>query len=372
MSSIPLSFLTASQDEKDAALVGAASYGNVAVATHLLDAGANPNASCVLGGDPRITQFALTVAASCGESQILDGKAKVLDLLLRRGGDVITQEEKDQALFKAIHASNVAVHLLLQHGANPNAKRADGRTPLHVAVVAHGDPDILTPLIDAGADVDERDDRMAAPLRLAIEFGRTDAVKLLLDRGADPDVTHSPDHHVSTLAVPCKEIWRILVLDPRTGDFRQRFEEVVAQGEPGVLNDLLAQREEGDDISGGIPLVLHNAYLHTSGQRTVGRGRAVSPSNRWAEARRCVRSLLQAGAPDEMMEDPRDRLHTYGVSIWFERVRPEILRGTSQFERTAATITKMVVRKAQRSLRKAIEEAQEAVSDNLVVKRVRL
>ncbi|HDR8994463.1 TPA: ankyrin repeat domain-containing protein [Burkholderia vietnamiensis] len=354
MSSIPLSFLTASQDEKDAALVGAASYGNVAVARHLLDAGAKPNASRAHSNDPRHTQTALKMAASWGDPHVLNGKAQVLDLLLQRGAHVFTQEEKDQALFVAVPASNVAVHLLLRHGANPNAKRGDGQSPLHTAVVAHGDPDVLALLLDAGADVDERDNRMAAPLRLAVELGRTEAVKLLLDRGADPDVTHSPDHHVSNLVEPCSPMWRLLVLDRRTGDFRQRFEAVVAQGESSTLIALLEQRTERDDLAGGIPTVLHNAYVHTAGIRTDGR--ALSASNRWAEARRCVRALLQAGADEGMMQDHRDSGRRYTVGAWFEHVEPEIVKGKSQFDRTASTITKLLKRAAQRTLRETIAE----------------
>lgn len=352
---IPLSFRTASQDEKDHALIGAASFGNIAVATHLLDAGASVRASKASGWADGHRMTALNTAASRGDPRTLDGRIAILERLLERGGSAFTQDEKDKALFVAIVASPRQVEALLRHGADPSARRADGQNTLHVAVSAHGDPAILTRLIDAGADLDERDADNNAPLRLAVEIGRTDAVRLLLDRGADAMVTHTPDLHIAQLCEPCTDLWRLLVLNPRTGSFRQRFEQAVAAGDSATLIDLLAQRTPEDDVSGGIPAVLDNAYMHTSGQRSSGR--TVSPSNRWAEARRCVRALLKAGAQDSMIADHHDSGRRFTIPAWFEHVRPAITTGKSQFERTARTITSMVVRDAQRGLREAIDES---------------
>jgi ankyrin repeat protein len=52
----------------------------------------------------------------------------------------------------------------------------------------------MTALLDAGADVDGRDRRSSewTPLQHAIHRRETDAVSLLLERGADPDGSASP------------------------------------------------------------------------------------------------------------------------------------------------------------------------------------
>lgn len=372
MSNIPLSFLTATQQEKDSALVGAASFGNIAVATMLLDAGASVQATRDLGWQGAHVQTALNVAASRGDVHILRGKAAVLDLLLERGADVLTQEEKDRALFVAVSGSTGAVEVLLRHGANPNAKREDGQTPLHAAVVAHGDPLFLTMLLDAGADLDERDNGNNAPLRLAVEIGRTEAVRLLLDRGADPEVTHTPDHHIAELATPGSDVWTMLVLDPRTGPFRQRFELVVAQVDSATLKELLTQRTETDDLRGGIPSVLDRAYRCTSGQWTGAVVKTKTPSKWWAEARRCVRALVKAGAPDRLIDHHFDAHRRFTISAWFEIVNREITSGRSEFERTASTLTTYFIREAQRGLRETIDTETNTDTEAERFERVRL
>lgn len=352
MSSIPLSFLTASQEEKDHALIGAAGFGNIAVATMLLDAGASVKASRPSGWANGHLMTALNTAASRGDPHIQNGKTAVLDLLLERGVDAFTQEEKDQALFVAVSANVDRVRSLLLHGANPNAKRSDGQSPLHAAMTAHGDQDIMVLLLEAGADIDERDGNNDAPLRLAIRGGRRQAVRLLLDRGADTNVTHTPDNHVSKLAEPLSEIWTMLVLDPRTGSFQQRFEQVLMLGDSATLKQLLAQRTDDDDLAGGIPLVLDNAYMWTSGNRAGERIR--SASNWWAEARRCVRALIKAGALDRTIDHHYRGGANLTIPVWFNIVRQEIVSGVAEFERTASTLSAFFIKEEQRALRDAI------------------
>jgi uncharacterized glyoxalase superfamily protein PhnB len=77
-----------------------------------------------------------------------------------------------------------AVKLLLSAGADPDVRDETGATALHHAAGA-GDLDCISALIDGGADLDLRDHQHAAsPVVRARALGHSDAVRLLLDRGA--------------------------------------------------------------------------------------------------------------------------------------------------------------------------------------------
>jgi len=60
-----------------------------------------------------------------------------------------------------------------------------GRTPLAWATL-HGDPAIVAAVLDAGADVNERDSSGNAALHAVAFFGRDAAGRVLIERGADP------------------------------------------------------------------------------------------------------------------------------------------------------------------------------------------
>lgn len=64
-----------------------------------------------------------------------------------------------------------------------------GETALHVAA-ARGNVAFARILLDHGADVNPRDDASSTPLVEAISSGRSDMVKFLISRGANPYVAH--------------------------------------------------------------------------------------------------------------------------------------------------------------------------------------
>jgi hypothetical protein len=76
---------------------------------------------------------------------------------------------------------------LLELGADPNARSAEGATPIMNAVqsdkVEH-----LTVLLASGAVVNARDDRGFTALHRAAEMGKVDMVELLLREGADSTI----------------------------------------------------------------------------------------------------------------------------------------------------------------------------------------
>jgi ankyrin len=76
--------------------------------------------------------------------------------------------------------------LLLDRGADPDVKAADGQAPLHAAAY-HGDADVAELLLAHGAEVDCRDAAGWAPLHRAAAVTDIDLARTLLDYGADPN-----------------------------------------------------------------------------------------------------------------------------------------------------------------------------------------
>jgi hypothetical protein len=73
--------------------------------------------------------------------------------------------------------------LLLDKGADVNARDCNNTTPLHYAAMA--DKAMVAMLLEKGADVNAKDFFGQTPLSIAFQAANKDVIKLLLDKGAD-------------------------------------------------------------------------------------------------------------------------------------------------------------------------------------------
>lgn len=79
------------------------------------------------------------------------------------------------------------MHLLLDAGAEVDARAGDEKTPLHLAA-GKGYSRIARALLKAGAEVNAKDMYQMTPLRLAIWRGRDESViKALVEQGGKND-----------------------------------------------------------------------------------------------------------------------------------------------------------------------------------------
>jgi ankyrin repeat protein len=96
--------------------------------------------------------------------------------------------------------------LLLDHGADVNARYGDGLTALMWAA-GHSDDagtkdvvQVVNLLVDRGAKLDEQDDKGRTALMLAAMLGHTAAAEALLARGADRTLKDKDGKTASDLA----------------------------------------------------------------------------------------------------------------------------------------------------------------------------
>jgi ankyrin repeat protein len=123
-------------------------------------------------------------------------------MLLARGARVddanVAGETALLAAARRGHAD--AVSLLLAAGARIDRANAAGETALHVAGLA-GDARSLIALTDRNrAAIDVRDRAGRTPLMAAAEAGKNEAVRILIDAGADRSVRSNRGETAETLA----------------------------------------------------------------------------------------------------------------------------------------------------------------------------
>ena len=150
----------------------------------LLEAGCNPNSAANKG----ITCLMAAVFAGCSKN--------IIRSIISHGANVnATTISNESALSVACKMKYMdIIRVLLHSGANPNIAVNHGDTCLQRAICAGCTKEVIQAIIDHSADVNATNKKNVTALMLACEIGNKDAINVLLNAGANPDIAAAYDY----------------------------------------------------------------------------------------------------------------------------------------------------------------------------------
>ena len=185
--------VNASNKQNKTALMMACLERNIAGINVLLNAGADPWTADIDGD----TCLHIAVREQCNK--------ETLQAIVYHGADVnaANKENRTSLMVSCMNGNIDSANVLLNAGANPNISDADGDTCLHYAVRHISCSHIVQRIIGHGAYVNTSNNRNQTALLLACNIGNTEAMNLLLNAGADPNMADGDDdtclHHAVTV-----------------------------------------------------------------------------------------------------------------------------------------------------------------------------
>jgi len=116
------------------------------------------------------------------------GNIETLKALIDAGADVNARNQMNATALLWAAGDPEKSRLLIDRGADVKAQSKQGRTPLMVAAMRRGNSAIVELILSKGVDIQARDRLGATALNLAARAGDLDTVKLLIAKGADPNL----------------------------------------------------------------------------------------------------------------------------------------------------------------------------------------
>ena len=137
-----------------------------------------------------------------------------VEVLLQNGADINAKTDGNATPLHAAALSNACAvaEVLIQNGADVNAKDNVGRTPLHAAAMVNTCA-VAEVLLQNGADINAKDNVGRTPLHVAVAVNAYAAVEVLIRNGADVNAKDNVGRtplHVAAMVNTC-EVAEVLI-----------------------------------------------------------------------------------------------------------------------------------------------------------------